>query len=105
MSKKALIIGLVIVLLIIGLSGRFIWRWVICYQWCEPGESLGISKKTGDEGEKNKYAAEDESGVLEQMKGPGRYLDFDPWNYDVTPVKDIKVPVGYFYLLNNKFIT
>jgi regulator of protease activity HflC (stomatin/prohibitin superfamily) len=99
---KKTIVAVVIVLAIGYLGTSFVWKWMICHQWCDPGESIILKKKTGESVPMNSYAQNDkQAGVQEQMLGPGRYLDINPWKYDIVKAKDVIVPPGYLYLVNN----
>ncbi|MDP3026652.1 MAG: SPFH domain-containing protein [Nanoarchaeota archaeon] len=97
---KRIIVGLV-ALFLLYFIGRGIWNWGICYEYCEPGESLLISRKMfGDAGKEGKYAGKNEKGVFEQMGGTGRHF-YDPIQYTVSKVDNISVPPAHFYLVKN----
>lgn len=84
---------------VIGYQG--LWKWTICRKYCDKGTSLRITQKTGDISEnKDSYANENEMGVFEQMKGPGRHF-LNPWNYTIDVVPDIIIRPGEIGIVKN----
>jgi hypothetical protein len=55
----------------------------------------------GEDASQTQYAAEDQKGTFEEMRGPGRHF-INPIIYDVNRVPDIVVPAGKIVLLQNK---
>lgn len=99
MSKK--VITSLVALLILFFIGRFAWKWVFCREYCEPGESLLISRKMfGSDSREGQYAGKKEKGVFEQMGGTGRHF-YSPIQYTTSVVKDLSVPPAHFYLVKN----
>lgn len=81
---------------LLGLGMWLGWKWVFCHAWVPPGKSLLLNQKVGSARTKNdQYAASNEQGIQEHMKGPGRYLDINPWDYDLTWVNDTEVKARY----------
>ncbi|NQT20728.1 MAG: hypothetical protein HQ592_13555 [Planctomycetes bacterium] len=96
--RIAAIVVIVALLVPIGIT---VWKWGFCYKWCDQGYSLKISRKTGEPAG-DQYAQEGQKGVIEQLRGPGRHLDLDPWTYSVERIKNITVPAGYVAIVTNK---
>ncbi len=75
--------------------------WAIGYRYCNYGQSLLITQKTGKLAAKDSYAKENEQGVLEELRGPGRYFDLDPYHYSVEVVTDQVVKPGFIGVIKN----
>ena len=90
----------VIVALLVPI-GMIAWKWGVCYRWCDQGYSLKVSRKTGEPAGEQ-YAQEGQKGVMEQLRGPGRHLDLDPWTYSVEQIPNIGVPAGHVRTVTNK---
>lgn len=75
--------GLIAYVVVYGL----IWRWTICRTFCPRGQSLLITRKTGEPAARDAYATADQMGVQERIGGPGRHF-FNPWVYAAQPVDD-----------------
>ncbi len=89
---------LVLGLLIVGAAGTAVWLGV-CYNWCGYGESLQLSRNTG-ESAPGRYAGEGQQGVVERMRGPGRHF-LNPWTYSVKKVPDLVIPPGKIAVVTN----
>ncbi|HUW32875.1 MAG TPA: SPFH domain-containing protein [Planctomycetota bacterium] len=96
--KIVLAIPAIVILIFVGM---FVWNWIFCYKWCPYGYSLQVSRKTGKDAPTGQYAEKGEKGVMEQLRGPGRYLDLNPWTYDVEEVRDVLIPAGEILLVKN----
>ena len=102
-NNKNIIAGIVSLIIIGGLVGYFgIWTWVICRVYCEEGESLKVTRKTGTAAPTDAYASNEteQQGVLEQMKGPGRHF-LNPWTYGSERVQNINVKAGEVVVIKN----
>ncbi len=103
--KKSLwtIAGIVVGGLILGVAVGYgvFWKWGMCRRWVPHGKSMLITRKTGEPSPKDRYANEGEQGVLKEMRGPGRYLDVNPWKYSTELVDNIYVPPGKILLLKS----
>ncbi len=98
MLEKIVIAVLAVVLVLVVVVGG--WT-AACYNYCPPGSSLQITNKTGKSGADGRYAKEDQMGVREQMLGPGRHF-WNPWNYTLGQVRNIKVEPGMVCVVMNK---
>ncbi len=102
-TKHKIISGIIVLVLIGGFIGYYgVWTWVVCRVYCEEGESLKITRKTGAAAPTDAYASSDanQQGVREQMKGPGRHF-LNPWTYGVEHVNNIKVKAGEVVVIKN----
>jgi len=97
-TKIALAIVVAVLLVPVGL---LVWKWGFCYKWCDYGRSLQVYRKTGEPAGTDEYAKEGEQGVMEQLRGPGRHLDLNPWTYSVTKVRNVRVPPGEIRVVKN----
>ena len=87
--KDILMVGLLIAVgLVVVVGIGWAWMW---YQWCDYGQSLYVTRKTGTPSPPGRYAQTDQKGVQEQMRGPGRHF-INPWTYSITRVKDVYIP-------------
>jgi regulator of protease activity HflC (stomatin/prohibitin superfamily) len=91
--KTKIALGIVVAVLLVPV-GLLVWKWGFCYKWCNYGYSLRVTRKTGGPRRADQYADKGQKGVMEQLRGPGRYLDLNPWTYSVTKVKNVRVPPG-----------
>ncbi|MBS3761726.1 MAG: hypothetical protein KGZ25_00350 [Planctomycetes bacterium] len=103
--KKSLwtITGMVVGGLILGavIGYGVFWKWGMCRRWVPYGQSMLMTRKTGEPSPRDSYAGEGEQGVLKEMRGPGRYLDVNPWKYSTELVDNIYVPPGKMLLLKS----
>ena len=98
---KRVLTGFIVLAVLAAVGYGGIWKWMICRKWCPYGQSLLLQKRTGEPAPKDQYAKADEKGVVGDLRGPGRHLDLDPWNYSVTPVDDVVVQPGQICVLKN----
>ena len=99
LGKNALLgIGGLLAVYVVGYV--LIWNWIICRTYCQIGHSLLTTHKTGQSAPLDVYANEDQQGVQEQMKGPGRHF-VNPFAYSVATVEDIVVKPGQICLIKN----
>jgi len=97
---KHVILIAVAAVLLAAAGGGMIWTWM-CYQWCDYGESLKVTRKTGRQGPQDQYSPLGHKGVQEQMLGPGRHF-LNPWSYEVERVEDRHIPPKFIGVVNNK---
>ncbi|MBN2582799.1 MAG: hypothetical protein JXL80_06990 [Planctomycetes bacterium] len=97
---KRLVAAVLVLALIVG-GAAFVWKWIICYRWCPYGYSLRVTRKTGPAMPKGQYADEAHKGVQEQLLGPGRYLDINPWHYSAQETPNIVIPPGHICIVKN----
>jgi len=91
-------IGAVLAIFLVGKV--LIWDWMITRQYCHIGYSLMIIRKTGEIAPSDSYADDNQQGVQEQMRGPGRHF-LNPFTYSTQRVPDIVVKPGEICLLKN----
>ena len=94
---KLTIVGVVLTATVVSLI--VVW---FGYRWCPRGHSLLIQHKTGQPADRDAYATEGQQGMLERMRGPGRYFDLNRWNYDVQVVPDVDIPARKIGVITNK---
>ena len=97
--KQLAIIAVLVVLAAVAVGGM-IWTWA-CYEWCDFGYSLRVTRKTGQQGPQDQYAPPSQKGVQEQLLGPGRHFR-NPWDYKVEAVEDVHVPPKFIGVVGNK---
>ena len=97
--KQLAIIAVLVVLAAVA-AGGLIWTWA-CYEWCDYGYSLRVTRKTGQQGPQDQYAPPGRKGVQEQLLGPGRHFR-NPWDYKVEAVEDVHVPPEFIGVVSNK---
>lgn len=97
MKKIIAAIALIAVVAAVAVVG---WYWVICYNWCEHGTSLLVTRKTGKPAGMDAYSSEGQKGVQEKLLGPGRHF-LNPWDYTVSPVINVLVEPGKIALVKN----
>ena len=93
-----IIIGAFAALVVVAVAA-VVWTWV-CYQPCEFGQSLLITRKTGQPVPQGHYAVGDQKGILKQMRGPGRHF-LNPWTYSVKRIKDVHILPGRIGTVKN----
>lgn len=81
-----------------------IWRWSICRQYCSPGHSLMVTRKTGNSAARDAYASPGQKGVLKQLAGPGRHF-YNPWDYEVEHLDHVWIPGGKVGVIKNEIGT
>ncbi|MHC4713450.1 MAG: SPFH domain-containing protein [Planctomycetota bacterium] len=96
--KKA-ILAILVLLLVVAVV-PLAWYWVVCYNWCDYGTSVLVTRKTGEMAAPDEYSREGQKGVLKEMLGPGRHF-LNPWDFSVTPVKDVRIEPGKIALVKN----
>jgi regulator of protease activity HflC (stomatin/prohibitin superfamily) len=96
-------IGIILVCgaVIYGMVYQGIWKWMICRQYCQPGQSLQVTSVLGEPASKDSFAEENQKGVREQMKGPGRHF-LSPLQYSNKKVQDVVVEPGEIGLVVNR---
>lgn len=92
-------VAAVVLLVVVGYG--LIWKWGMCRRWVPYGQSLLLTRKTGEPSERDRYAQKGQQGVMEQMRGPGRHLDINPWVFSTELVQDIYVPPGKMLVLKS----
>jgi hypothetical protein len=92
-------VAAVVLLVVVGYG--LVWKWGMCRRWVPYGQSLLLTRKTGEPSERDRYAKKGQQGVVEQMRGPGRHLDINPWVYSTELVQDIYVPPGKMLVLKS----
>jgi len=99
LKRVGTVVVTLIVLYAVGYQG--IWRWGICRKWVPKGESLLVTRKTGQIAGKDQYADEGQQGVVQELLGPGRHF-LNPYTYSVTRIRDLEIPPGEIRLVVNK---
>ncbi|MBN1671143.1 MAG: hypothetical protein JXR37_08935 [Kiritimatiellae bacterium] len=94
-------VGLLIVFVAYTVVYQGIWQWMVCRRYCEPGHSLQVTNVLGEPAPRDSFAGDDQKGVLEQMRGPGRHF-LSPLRYSVKEVSDVVVQPGQIGLVVNR---
>ncbi|MFA5864754.1 MAG: SPFH domain-containing protein [Phycisphaerae bacterium] len=97
---KTIVISVCGGIVLLVLCGVFA-LWALGYKYCNYGESLLITQKTGTLAAPDSYAKEGQQGVSEQIRGPGRYFDLDPYHYSVEVIPDKIIKPGFIGLVKN----
>ena len=97
MKDKIVYISLVVFAVLAGMAIG--WTWM-CYQWCDYGSSMYMTRKTGKPAIRGQYTEAGHQGVEEKMLGPGRHF-LNPWTYSVTRVKNVKIRAGKIGVVKN----
>lgn len=105
LKKKPVIVGLIVLVFLVLFTWKVIWPWFFCHEWAGYGKSLLITRRLGNPIKDGKYSDPKvrQQGVLEQLRGPGRYLDLNPITYNVETIKDVLIPPLKFALVENKY--